>query len=281
MHEKYDDLVYRKPWRRTKKKNQWTIHMISKRKYQKPFRINWIQSIRSLDHHEIVYEISKIILSHTETTTVKSSYRQHVKTCCAYFCFQWGTRHREEYFRNILSSTRKLKKKKKHLEQSDLNESNKKFESKLSIQVMVKNQWPWMYGYVCELTGWKTVCENQTSSEHTCRPSAPSTSGIENEGSSKRRLVLFCTRKRALTRRRREYCVDRKSRDADRCRVIATNARFPNSQGRQYKMQIENETFRINPRDDIRLGSPTFLECVRVLMGEGVQGLIIFSGFLE
>ena len=135
MHEKYYDHVYRKQWRRTKKKNLWTIHMISVRKYRKPFRSNWNQSIRSLDHHEIVNEISKIIFSHTETATVKSSY----------FCFQWGTRHKEEYFRNILSSTRKLKI--KHLEQPDLNESNKKFERKLSIHVMMKNRWPWMYGY--------------------------------------------------------------------------------------------------------------------------------------
>ena len=81
--------------------------------------------------------------------------------------------------------------------------------------------------------------------------------GMENEGSSKRRLVLFCTRKRALNTRtspRREYCVDRESRDADRCRVIVNKARFPNSQGRQYKMQIERETFQVNPRDDIHLG---------------------------
>ena len=80
-------------------------------------------------------------------------------------------------------------------------------------------------GTVCELTGWKTVCENHTSSEHTCRLSAQSTSGMENESSSKRRLVLFCMGKRVLNTRtspRREYIVDRKSRDADRCRVIVT-----------------------------------------------------------
>ena len=45
--------------------------------------------------------------------------------------------HREEYFSNILPSTLKLD---KILGQTNVNESNKKFEGKLSIHLLGKNQ---------------------------------------------------------------------------------------------------------------------------------------------
>ena len=35
MYEKYGGLVYKKPWRRTKKQHQWTIHVICKREKNK------------------------------------------------------------------------------------------------------------------------------------------------------------------------------------------------------------------------------------------------------
>ena len=121
----------------------------------------------------------------------------------------------------------------------------------------MKNRWPWMYGYSVWINGMENCLRTPVKFRAYMSTKRTLYVRMENEDSSKRRLVLFCTRKRVLNTRispRREYCVDRKSRDADRCRVIATNARFPNSQGRQHKMQIESETFRVNPQDDIRLG---------------------------
>ena len=72
---------------------------------------------------------------------------------------------------------------------------------------------------------------------------------------AKRRL---CTRIRVLnthTSPRCENSVDRKCRHTPIDVGSSSPTRFPNSWSRQYKMQIENETFQVNSWDYVRLGS--------------------------
>ena len=248
MYEKYGGLVYKKPWRRTKKKNQWTIHVISKRKKQKPFRIDWIQSFQSLD-------------------TVKSSYRQHVNTCCAHFRFQWGTRHREECFRN-----------KTYLQHGSSEKHLVKCECNRSIQVMVKNRWPWMYEYNVRIDGVEKCLRTPNKFRAHMSTKRTSASGMENEDSSKRRVGLFCTRTRVWNTRTSldvNIALIESPVMLSRCRVIAIQILRVASTSCKSKAKRSRVTHGMISV----LGSPTFHECVRVLMGEGVQGFAFWAEY--
>ena len=187
---------------------------------QMPRTLFRIFKFTSLCHHAaILSSVINIWMSHTDTATCRIPKTAHEGLLYNGQKYLEKKKHAHVTWK-IHFGTAHL-----HRKHFDLSESHKKLKSMLSIHVMAKNRWPWMMTE-CNTDG---VESSEHFHAHTLTP------------------LLH-----ANTRPEHAY-----QPQTWKCRS-SSRARFQNSSGREYKMQIESETFRINSPDCIRLRSICF-----------------------